>query len=534
MSTNDSPSQDRPISLIDTTVPQTEAGEQSREPSPDTGWRGLVKKPTHSSVREHLAQRKYAKWQHERFLSESGDVEGGEADRSKSTVIFRTDSSQRPSGSDVHGPDNVQAVAFAPIPDSPGSGRGRSTSRDGKRDHKPRHKHKEPPSEVDILYENQRGLFLCGIPLYSHSSLLNFDPAPWVTKDLKDSPVNIANAQVPDPSWIWAWKSWYVDMSYDVDEEGWQYSFSFGRRWSWHGSHPWFHSYVRRRRWLRKRVKKRIYITNAADGSMNAAHLLTADYFTIHPTRERSPGSTIKGTARSSFIGRQSATGVDDTPEDIKSIPSLIKALRLAAIDREKIDAVKRFVEQGGEELVYLEQEIPEITSFLVFQTSRRQLLEFLQEAADEARGHREQHQADKMPEDEAEKRRIGNLLNAARALNEQIGELEYWSDRQPAHDIPDPEKRSPGPNTHGNARTKLTEDDPVQEIKGISEKAEIADDSAHGFVETRQGIGGGSVKRKETAQEIQGSRGEEGQISGLLERLPLDSTLVTASDGVD
>ena len=108
---------------------------------------------------------------------------------------------------------------------------------------------------INVLYENQRGSFFCGIPLYSSNSLLNFDPAGWQTSPFQDSPMNITNSQLPDPSWEWVWRTWYVDMSYDVDEEGWQYSLSFRTGIAWHGNHPWFHSFVRWRRWLRKRVK---------------------------------------------------------------------------------------------------------------------------------------------------------------------------------------------------------------------------------------------------------------------------------------
>jgi hypothetical protein len=40
-----------------------------------------------------------------------------------------------------------------------------------------------------------------------------------------------------------------------VDEEGWEYSFFF-RGFVWHGTSPWFHSFVRRRRWIRLRRRR--------------------------------------------------------------------------------------------------------------------------------------------------------------------------------------------------------------------------------------------------------------------------------------
>ena len=69
-------------------------------------------------------------------------------------------------------------------------------------------------------------------------------------------------------------------MTDDVDEEGWMYSLSFARKFSWHGTHPWFHSAVRRRRWLRQRVK--IDFTNHQ--AEIQAHEMAQDYFTIHST----------------------------------------------------------------------------------------------------------------------------------------------------------------------------------------------------------------------------------------------------------
>jgi hypothetical protein len=70
---------------------------------------------------------------------------------------------------------------------------------------------KEPESTVDILYENQRGGFLCGIPLFSAQALGSLDPPPWTNAAFKPSATDITNAQVPDPSWQWAWKEWVIN-----------------------------------------------------------------------------------------------------------------------------------------------------------------------------------------------------------------------------------------------------------------------------------------------------------------------------------
>lgn len=176
----------------------------------------------------------------------------------------------------------------------------------------------EREEEIDLLYENQRGAFLFGIPLFSSRTLLNFDPSPWVDRFFEHSPVNIITAQLPDPSWEWAWDQWYVDMSGDVDHEGWMYNFAFHNHMAtWHGNKVWFHSFVRRRRWLRKRRKR----------SRNY-HGYRDDTFTI--------GTSGTPHSMSDFPG---------TPEEEPTTyTSLVRALKNARLDREKLDLVSKFL----------------------------------------------------------------------------------------------------------------------------------------------------------------------------------------------
>lgn len=205
-----------------------------------------------------------------------------------------------------------------------------------------------PDSHIDVLFENQRGWFVFGIPLFSSKALWNFriDPSPWVDANFKPSAVNITNAQVPDPSWVWDWKSWYVDMSLDVDEEGWQYSLLF-KGSPWHGNHPWFHSFVRRRRWLRKRIKQKLPPK------------------TKETQRERLFGETFSiGTtlARSTTVGTGTLSTLNSTQvsldEEVRDIATLMRKLKKAAIDREKIIIIHKFIDDGGEELHYLAEQV--------------------------------------------------------------------------------------------------------------------------------------------------------------------------------
>lgn len=217
----------------------------------------------------------------------------------------------------------------------------------------PERRPEQPPpsasSHIDVLYENQRGWFVFGIPLFSSKALWNLkvDQAPWVDAKLKPSPVNITNAQVPDPSWVWEWKSWYVDMSHDVDEEGWEYSLWF-RGAVWHGNHPWFHSFVRRRRWLRKRGKQKL-----PPKTKENRERLFGETFSI--------GTTLART--STFAASLQETREQSLEEEVRDIATLMRMLKKAAIDREKIILINKFIDEGGEELHYLADQVcpPEV-----------------------------------------------------------------------------------------------------------------------------------------------------------------------------
>jgi hypothetical protein len=215
--------------------------------------------------------------------------------------------------------------------------------------------HDDTGAEYDVLYENQRGAFLFGVPFFSAKALSQFEPSAWVDGSFKKSRVNITNAQVPDPSWEWGWRTWYVDMGHDVDEEGWEYSFYF-RGFRWHGTHPCFHSFVRRRRWLRKRIRKRRLLE---DTTLGDAHMMNPEYFTIHSDKLKSLASGPAG----SMMDRSSSTRNKDweleqnatwEDMDISDIATLLRALKDAPVDSERISLIRRYLEQGGGDLNYL------------------------------------------------------------------------------------------------------------------------------------------------------------------------------------
>lgn len=267
---------------------------------------------------------------------------------------------------------------------------------------------------IDVLYENQRGGFLCGIPLFSPKALGQLDPPAWTNFAHKSSPTNIYTAQVPDPSWVWAWPEWHINRDVGVDEEGWEYSFMFTKTFSWHKP-KWYNSFVRRRAWTRKRVRR--------DPDSNDPHMLNSEYFTVRPsvdtTRPMSKASSRHSPASMSV----SSGGHVLEKSDIEDIETLMAVLSRSRIDREKIEAVDSFLEHGEEELAHLQHKMHDIMAIFVFQASRRVLLSKLNEVFEETQKELAEHDTGRL------QRRSNNLKAAIRHADEECRRLEYWSD---------------------------------------------------------------------------------------------------------
>ena len=172
------------------------------------------------------------------------------------------------------------------------------------------------------------------------------------------------------------------------------------------------------------------------------AHAMAPDYFTIHNTYGvlMSPGGYSMGVAsvgnRCSVPPTSATWGAKDWHTqlreeftEIRDIPTLMKAMRKATIDREKIAYVTQFLDQCGDELYYLADQMGEIMALFVFQNSRRQLLAILMHRFDEASKHREEHEERGQKEDEEERKYIDNLLRAIDTADDECQKLEYWSD---------------------------------------------------------------------------------------------------------
>ncbi|KAF5026318.1 hypothetical protein F66182_1582 [Fusarium sp. NRRL 66182] len=264
----------------------------------------------------------------------------------------------------------------------------------------PKKPHIERETVIDILYENERGGFLCGIALFSSQALGGLDPPAW------------------NPTWEWAWPEWRINHQEGVDENGWEYSFYFSKKFSWHKG-KWWNSFVRRRAWTRKRIRKRPEDVSADP------HMLNTDYFTVRPASHKSHKShasiTSSRLSRSS-MSQMSAVDADEKPLEIDNVQDLMRALRQARIDREKLDAVNSYMEHATD-LEKLQHEMHEIMSLFVFQASRRILLSRLMQIHDETSAQVKQTNTSDL------RQRNQALKDAVYHADEEVRKLAYWSD---------------------------------------------------------------------------------------------------------
>ncbi|KAL5612179.1 hypothetical protein BROUX41_000278 [Berkeleyomyces rouxiae] len=324
---------------------------------------------------------------------------------------------------------------------------------------------------IDVLYENQRGLFLCGMPLFSAAALANLDPAPWTNAFHKPSLTDPHETQLPDPSWHWAWPEWRVnhDSLIDCDEDGWEYSFMFSSKFSWHGR-TWYSSFVRRRAWTRKRIRKQ------AGASGLIIEMPTSGYGHMEPPGPgqvseqyrpgRSPADSPTGTSgdRSSSRAGRSLTkdpshagsrgssihvrqpsmasasrlsrteyGLEEGLDkiEIDDTQLLLKILRIQRVDREKLEATANYLKNAHDDLEHLQDAIHEIMGIFVFQNSRRQALAQIAQACEEAK--KQLHDIGASPhrcnERTRTERRLSHLDAAKQHAEEEVRKLAYWSD---------------------------------------------------------------------------------------------------------
>jgi hypothetical protein len=266
---------------------------------------------------------------------------------------------------------------------------------------------------IDILCENQRGAFLCGAPMFSSVGLWLTDPHAWTTPQGKYTPYNIMNAELPDPTWEWLWPRWFVDMTGDVDENGWTYNLNFTRH-HWHGHHLWYHSFVRRRYWLRKRRKR------VAGGTSKRLN----EEGTRYTATVMSAGKTTQHASMLHVLQQEE----EPEPINLSNLGDFYTRLRQCRIDREKLEAVDLYLHQGRD-LYALAGEVKTILRFMIFQDSRRRFLALLSQHCEELEKGHIKHEGEGGDEDEASQHAcVADAVDMAEAM---IAKLDYWSDRQ-------------------------------------------------------------------------------------------------------
>ena len=423
---------DETRSRTDLTIDQESTHEAtgSRRHSIDGTYENRRQRGKRHKVKKEVEKKRWSKkWTEDRPAERAGQVVVTQVDCEGGTDITPTTSGALP-----------VLTTNPPKDSSSTSSRGRPISK-AQSTTASKHRQKQPECEevIDILYENERGGFLCGIPLFSARALGAFDHAPWTNIAFKPSATSIHDAQPPDPEWEWAWPEWRVNhdpLAPKQDEDGWEYSFMFSKRCSWHGA-TWYNSFVRRRAWIRKRVKV-LHGRETDEG-----HQLTADYFTIHSQRMRSlspAGTRHRANSKTQSSGTQFKREEVVDRSDIRDINHLMAALRESRIDREKMEVIESFVQNGGDDLLYLGKRMKDVMGMFIFQASRRVLLAHLSKTLDDAvdwrkRKHEELVRSgvlsneEQNEEEERAEKRINNLMVAIRAADKEVKRLEYWSD---------------------------------------------------------------------------------------------------------
>lgn len=222
---------------------------------------------------------------------------------------------------------------------------------------------------------------------------------------------------MPDPSWVWVWPEWRINHETGVDEDGWEYSFMFSKKFSWH-SPKWYNSFVRRRAWIRMRAQRQ------AEELASDPHMLNTEYFTVSRASVESMAPLSKtGSSRHSRASMSTSSAVGLESPIIGDIESLMLALGKSRIDREKIETVESFLEHGEEDLSQLQHKMHDIMALFVFQASRRVLISKLSEAYEQTQKEIEEHSSERL------QNRLASLNEAIIHADEECKQLEYWSD---------------------------------------------------------------------------------------------------------
>ncbi|KAF9951387.1 hypothetical protein BGZ72_007094 [Mortierella alpina] len=236
----------------------------------------------------------------------------------------------------------------------------------------------------DFLYQHQRGAFFLGTPNFSSKSLLPVDPDEWTDQFFESSAMDTSDYGLPDPTWEWVHKSWLVDMTGDVDEDGWEYAMTFHGS-PWHGNYEIFRSFARRRRWLRLRKRKGKTLGKARSlpertypSSVHAATWAKVDASPLD-LEEPSPFPPVdQDPATSGDNTNAPVSGSLPVPLPRSNPVDLYKILKKARSDREKLAYTAQYVVRYPGQLGDLGQRLDKYLGLLDYESSRREFLSLL------------------------------------------------------------------------------------------------------------------------------------------------------------
>lgn len=183
----------------------------------------------------------------------------------------------------------------------------------------------------------------------------------------------------------------------------------FAKIFSWHPP-GWWNSFVRRRAWIRQRVK--------GDPVSSDPHMLSTEYFTVRPSTETARSDSRASVSVSSWV----SANAGEKP-DIDDIEDLMAILRRSRIDREKLEALDSFLEHGEEDLSHLQHKMHDIMGLFIFQASRMVLLAKLNQVYEQALEELKNNDTGRL------QRRTNSLKAAIHHADEECKRLEYWSD---------------------------------------------------------------------------------------------------------
>ncbi|KAJ2574673.1 hypothetical protein GGH19_003626 [Coemansia sp. RSA 1807] len=165
----------------------------------------------------------------------------------------------------------------------------------------------------DVVYESQRGFNFLGKANFSTKLLHPMDPPAWSDTTMKLTVANVHSFQVPDPSWTWVSPRWLIDMTLDVDDDGWQYASRFSQNAKWHSQFSAARSFVRRRRWLR--LRRRMHINEPIEDEMCSLETTSQSSVcdmqqTVHTRRRPSDmAAKIKSKVSRQYVGKSPKEG---------------------------------------------------------------------------------------------------------------------------------------------------------------------------------------------------------------------------------